>query len=68
MQAFDKEEEDNQIDVNKDDSNEDRIDELGVNIIRNTYCSSCGGSGTTRSDVQYFAIVWYNFGYSIFIG
>lgn len=50
MQALDKEE-DNEIDANKDDSNEDIIDELGVNVIRNTYCSSCGGSGTTRLEI-----------------
>ena len=33
-----------------DDNNErdDIIDDLGVRVIRDTYCSNCNGSGTTR--------------------
>ncbi len=57
MQECDKEE-DNQ--VSKDDSNEDIIDDLGVNVIRNTYCSICGGSGTTRSDTYYLRLLSSN--------
>ena len=34
--------------ISDNDDRDDIIDDLGVRVIRDTYCSICNGSGTTR--------------------